>query len=117
LSAENIIALDPTLAVADTLMIRSRVSENGDYTGTLYEKIGPTAVETQVLGTIKVNPDCSFTGTLEIPEFFPGAVIVEKGVFFNEGKEYYMLALDDPALPLDLQGIKFSFGYGKRISD
>ncbi len=116
LSAENIIALDPTLAVADTLLIRQDVSHNGDYTGTLYEKIGPKAVQTQVLGTIKVNPDCSFTSTLEIPEFFPGVVLVGKGVFFNEGKEYYVLTLDDPTLPPDLQGIKFSFGYGQRAS-
>ncbi len=113
-NAENIIATDPKTAVADSLFIREDVSMNGAYTGTLYEKIGPVSVETAALGTYTVNPDCSFTSTLRVPEFFPDPIVI-KGVFFNEGKEYYALAIDDPALPLEQQGIKFSFIYGKRI--
>ncbi len=115
LSAENIIAVAPTTALADTLFIREDVSLTGDYTGTLYEKIGPVSVETPALGTFTVNPDCSFTSTLKVPEFFSDTIVV-KGVFFNEGKEYYALALGTPGLPPEQQGIKYSFGYGKRIS-
>ena len=65
------------------------------------------SVETPALGTITVNPDCSFTSTLEVPEFFPGAIVL-KGVFFlffYEGKEYYALAIDE--------GLPFSFAQGK----
>lgn len=115
LTAENIIAVDPKTAVADTLIIREDVSLTGDYTGTLYEKIGPVSVETPALGTVKVNPDCSFTATLKVPEFFSDAITM-KGVFFNGGKEYYALAIEDLSLPPEQQGIKFSFAYGKRIS-
>jgi hypothetical protein len=115
LTAENIIAVDPNTAVADALVIREDVSLTGDYTGTLYEKIGPVSVETPALGTLKVNPDCSFAATLKVPEFFSD-VITMRGVFFNGGKEYYALAIDDPNLPPEQQGIKFSFAYGKRIS-
>ena len=49
------------------------------------------SVETPALGTITVNPDCSFTSTLEVPEFFPGAIVL-KGVFFlffYEGKDMF----------------------------
>ena len=106
LTAENLVAAEPHTAVADTLFIREDVSLTGDYTGTLYEKIGTVPVETPALGTITVNPDCSFTGTLKVPEFFSGAIVM-KGVFFNEGKEYYALAIDE--------GIPYSFAYGKRI--
>ena len=106
LTAENLVATDPHTAVADTLFIREDVSLTGDYTGTLYEKIGTVSVETPALGTITVNPDCSFTGTLKVPEFFSGAIVM-KGVFFNEGKEYYALTIDE--------GIPYSFAYGKRI--
>jgi hypothetical protein len=114
MNAESIIANDPAMGVADSLFIRADVSLSGDWTGTLYEKIGPVSVETAALGKFTVNPDCSFTWTLKVPEFFPGE-IVSKGVFFNQGKEYFSLALDDPTLPPEQQGIKFSFGWGKRI--
>jgi hypothetical protein len=107
LTAENLVATDPHTAVADALFIREVVSLTGDYTGTLYEKIGTVSVETPALGTITVNPDCSFTSTLEVPEFFSGAIVI-KGVFFNGGKEYYALAIDE--------GVPYSFVQGKRIS-
>jgi hypothetical protein len=106
LTAENLVAADPHTAVADALFIREVVSPTGDYTGTLYEKIGTVSVETPALGTITVNPDCSFTSTLEVPEFFSGAIVIN-GVFFNGGKEYYALAID--------AGVPYSFVQGKRI--
>lgn len=107
LTAENLVAIDQHTAVADALFIREDVSLTGHYTGTLYEKIGTVSVETRALGKITVNPDCSFTSTLKVPEFFTGAIVIN-GVFFNEGKEYYALAIDE--------GIPYSFVYGKRIS-
>jgi len=115
MSAESLIANTATMGFADSLFIRADVAHDGDWTGTLYEKIGPISVQSAALGSFTVNPDCSFTWTLEVPEFFPGA-IVSKGVFFNQGKEYFLISLDDPTLPQDEQGIKFSVGWGKRIS-
>jgi len=116
LSAENIVevSFDPAVAAADNLFIRQDISMNGDWTGRLYEKLGPVSVNTPALGTFAVNPDCSFNSTLRVPEFFPNAIVI-KGVLFNEGKEYYALAIEDLSLPPDQQGIKFSFAYGKRI--
>jgi hypothetical protein len=116
LSAENIVAGNPAMGVADSLFIRQDVSPTGDWMGTLYEKIGPVSVETAALGTFSVNPDCSFTATLKVPEFFSQTIFI-KGVFFNQGKEFYALGLDDLNDPLELQNIKFSFAYGKRIND
>ncbi len=113
LSAENIIGT--SVAVSDSLMIRFDISPSGAYAGRLYEKIGPVSVDTPALGTIIVNPDCSFTATLMVPEFFSTAITM-KGVFFNEGKEYYTIAIEDLSLPPDQQGIKFSFAYGRRIN-
>jgi len=112
LSAENIIGRDT--AVADSLFIRQDVSLTGDWNGTLYEKIGPVSVETAALGTFSVNPDCSFTATLKVPEFFSDAIVM-KGVFFNQGKEFYLLAFDVLSLPPEQQDIRFSFAYGKQM--
>lgn len=116
LTAENIVGVsfEPAIAVADTLLIQQKVSMNGEYVGRLYEKIGPVSVNTPALGTFAVNPDCSFTATLRVPEFFSTAITI-KGVFFDEGKEYYGMAIEDLSLPPEEQGIKFSSVHGKRI--
>jgi hypothetical protein len=88
------------------------VSMTGDLTGTMYVKDLFGSVETPVLGTITVNPDCSYSSIFQMPEF--DVTLAGRGVFFNEGKEFYGLALGDPRLPPDQQWLKFSFAYGKR---
>ena len=95
----------PTKAVADTFLLEMDVSMDGNYTGLLYEKLGPASIDGRpVLGTVTVNPDCSFSATLDIEGI--GNTIEERGVFFNEGKEFYSMAL----------GVTFSVCQGTRIS-
>lgn len=106
-TAENIIAVNPTTAFFDTILFRLNISLNGDYTGMLYEKLGPISVELPVSGTFTVNPDCSYSWNLNV-QGIPGTIGV-RGVFFNEGKELYGLAMDP-------EGIKYSFAQGKRVS-
>ena len=114
LDIQNIIGYQPTSAIADTVLIRQEVSMTGEYTGKMFEKFADLPpVETWVQGKFTVNPDCSFTSKLEIPQYFVN--LVGKGVFFNQGKEFYMLIPGDPALPLDQQWLKYSFVYGKRV--
>lgn len=114
MSCENIIrsGLFPTKAVADTFLLPMDISMAGDYTGVLYEKFGQAAIELPVFGTMTVNPDCSFTDTLNIPSL-PSTVIL-KGVFFDEGKEFYGLGILNPSKPADDQAIKYSFCQGTR---
>jgi hypothetical protein len=108
LTAENLVAIDPHTALADALFIREEVSLTGDYKGTLYEKLGPIPVDgLPVSGKFTVNPDCSFLSTLIVTVNGTTSTIPINGVFFNEGKEYYALAIDD--------GIPYSFAQGKRI--
>jgi hypothetical protein len=114
LGLENIILDKPTKAIADTVLIREDISMTGDFTGKMYEKYADhLPVETWVQGTVTVNPDCSFTSNLQIPQYYVN--LVGKGVFFNQGKEFYMLTPGDPSLPPDQQWLKFSFAYGKRV--
>ena len=114
LGIENIIMDQPTTAIADTVLIREDISMTGDYTGKMFEKYADhPPVETWVQGKVTVNPDCSFTSTLQIPEYYVN--LLGKGVFFNQGKEFYMLVPGDPTLPPDQQWLKFSFVYGKRM--
>lgn len=114
LDIQNIIVDQPTVAIADTVLIREDISMTGDYTGKMFEKYADhPPVETWVQGTVTVNPDCSFTSSVQIPEYFVN--LVGKGVFFRQGKEFYMLIPGDPSLPLDQQWLKYSFVYGKRV--
>jgi len=114
LGIQNIILDQPTIAIADTILIREDISMTGHYTGQMFEKYADhPPVETWVKGKVTVNPDCSFTSRLQIPEYYVN--IVGKGVFFNQGKEFYMLVPGDPNLPLDEQWLKYSFVYGKRV--
>ncbi|MGB9073487.1 MAG: hypothetical protein WCC22_12675 [Terriglobales bacterium] len=88
-------SIDPTPgspAFADAALFRLDVSLSGDFTGTLYQKIGPIYLEAPATGTVAVNSDCTFSSTLNTPAF-PGTNR-ERGVFFNEGKEFYMLPID-----------------------
>jgi hypothetical protein len=114
LSVENIILDQPTSAIADTVLVQEDISMTGDYTGKMYEKYADhPPVEAAVQGKVTVNPDCSFTSSLLIPQYYVN--LLAKGVFFNQGKEFYMLIPGDPTLPLDQQWLKFSFVYGKRM--
>ncbi len=108
ISAENIVAPSPTVGFADTVLLHLNVSMTGDYTGMLYEKYGPLPVELPVWGTFTVNPDCSFSQSLNVIIQGTLATIGIRGVYFNEGKESYGLAMDE--------GIKYSFAQGTRIS-
>ena len=112
LTAENIVLTGAHDSVADALFIREDVSKTGEYSGTLFEKLGPTSIDRlPVFGTYTVNADCSFSSTLNF--YLLGThdlvTIVLKGVFFNEGKEYYALAID--------VGVPYSFAQGERIGE
>ena len=119
LTAENIVNVGPLPApffdptgVADALFIREAVSPSGKYTGTLYEKLGDSSIDKlPVFGEYAINPDCSFSSTLNfylLADPTTLVTIVVKGVFFNEGKEFYGLAID--------VGVPYSFVQGERIS-
>ena len=106
MSCDNILrsGLYPTKIVADTFLLPMDISMAGDYTGMLYEKFGMAAIELPVDGTMTVNADCSFTDTLDIPSL-PSTVIL-KGVFFDEGKEFYGMGILNHNRPVDQQNIK-----------
>jgi len=104
-SVENIIWWTGPTAWADTLFLRENVSKTGDFTGMLYEKLGDVGgIEHPIWGTIKVRPDCSYTELLHIQGITDAPVTI-KGVYFNEGKEAYGMAL----------GLSYSFGHSERI--
>jgi hypothetical protein len=117
MSCENIIrsGLFPTKAVADTFLLRMDVSMAGEYTGTLYEKFGASKIELPVYGTMEVNPDCSFTDTINIPSL--PSTVIEKGFFFDEGKQFHGLGILNPNVTTDKQNIKYSFCQGTRIGE
>jgi len=94
--------------VADALFIREDVSLAGDFTGTLYEKLGPISVDgLPVSGTYNVSPDCSFTSILVVPIQGVPVTVSINGVFYNEGHDFYAMAMD--------LEIPYSFIQGKRI--
>jgi hypothetical protein len=110
LTAENIVLTSLHDAVADTLFIREDISKTGAYKGTLYEKHGADSIDSlPVFGTYTVKEDCLFSSTLKF--YLLGTqdlvTIVINGVFFNEGKEFYALAID--------VGVPYSFAQGQRI--
>jgi hypothetical protein len=107
LTAENIVNTEQG-NVADALFIREDVSLTGDYTGTLYEKLGPLSVDgLPVTGKYNVNPDCSFTNVMVVViQGVPVTVTID-GVFYNEGQDFYALAMD--------LEVPYSFIQGKRI--
>lgn len=112
ITAENIVQFPflPNNQVggfADTILFQLNVSMTGDYTGTIFEKPGPLSFEGTVFGKITVNPDCSFSWELNVTDITTEPIHV-RGVFFNDGKELYSLALEP--------GIDASFAQGTRIS-
>jgi len=112
-TVENIVNFGPTpffndTGFADALFIREDIAMSGKYTGTLYEKLGPFSVDgLPVFGEFKVTPDCSFSATLKFTIESGPVTLAVKGVFFDEGKEFYGLAID--------LGVPYSFAQGKRI--
>jgi hypothetical protein len=109
ISAENIIPVDSTSAFTDTILFRLDISMAGDYTGMLYEKLGPLSVELPVSGKFAVNPDCSFSWDLDLVINEIPATVGIRGVLFDEGKEFYGLAMDE--------GMLYSFAQGVRVSE
>jgi hypothetical protein len=71
------------------------------------------SIELPVYGTMVVNPDCSFTDTLSIPDI--SSIVVLKGAFFDEGKKYYSMGILNPTTPATNQDIKYSLCQGTRI--
>ncbi len=98
---------------SDALLLRLDVSMTGAYSGTLYEKMGPTGnIVLAVSGTFTVNPDCSFATGLIIN--FGGGVTATapiRGVFFDQGKRAFGLNMNTNPI-----GTQFSFGEAVRIS-
>ena len=106
---ENIIAVDPTTAFFDNVLLRLNISMDGNFTGMLYEKLGPIeGIELPVWGAITINPDCSTSQLLNVVIQGNPATVSIRGIFFNQGKEFYGLAVD--------QEIPYSFTQGTRIS-
>lgn len=94
----------------NAMLLRMDVSMSGDFTGMLYEKLGPVAnIELPIWGTTTINPDCSYNQTLNFVVHGIPRTAAIRGVYFNQGKEYYGLAMDGN------MGIEYSFGHGERI--
>jgi hypothetical protein len=108
LTAENIVTTEQG-NLADALFIREDVALTGDYTGTLYEKLGPVSVDgLPITGKYNVNPDCSFTNVMVVPIQGVSVTVTIKGVFYNQGHDLYGLAMD--------LEVPYSFLEGKRIN-
>jgi len=111
-TATNVVNFTGTTGFADTMIMYTKISMTGDFTGTLYEKLGliPDPIVDPIYGTVTVHPDCSFEETLYIPAI--AGVVAVRGVFFNEGKEFYAMAVVDPAVG---SGVMYSIALGKRV--
>ncbi len=71
--------------------IRMNIAAGGDYTASVYGKVGPDNTPFDAFGNIKVHDDCTAEGTLATA-FLP-TISHAKGVFFNEGKQGFWLPL------------------------
>lgn len=111
-SVENFVQFDAEIPIfSDVLLGRTEVAMNGDYSGTLYEKLGPGGgIKLPVSGTIKVNPDCSYQSTLNVTIQGTAVTIETRGVYFDQGKKSY-------GLQVSTGGTQFSFGQGERITE
>lgn len=110
-SVENLVQFGANPIFSDALLMRTDVSMSGDYTGTLYEKLGPGGnIMLPVSGTITVNPDCSYESTLNLSIQGTPVSIGIRGVYFDEGKGFY-------GLQMSTGGTLFSFGQGERITE
>jgi hypothetical protein len=110
-AVENLLRFPTTPILSDVLLLRLEISMTGDVTGTLYEKFGPTGnIQLPVWGTLTVNPDCSFSSTLNVVIQGNPVTIPVRGFFFDQGKELFGLNVN--ARPV---GTQYSFGEGWRI--
>ena len=115
LRCESIDPIPEVGTFADSALFRLNISLAGDFVGTLYQKVGPIYFEVPASGTVAVNSDCSFSSTLNTPNF-PGTNR-QRGVFFDEGKELLLLPIDTVGPgPNDLTPETYAFCQGKRIS-
>lgn len=111
ITAENIVQ-SPLLpdgkvgGFTDIIVFLLNLSMTGDYTGSIFEKLGPISFEGTIFGTITINSDCSFSWDLNVKDITTAPIRV-RGVFFNDGKEFYSLALEE--------GIDASFAQGIRV--
>ncbi len=107
LAAENFIQFYPSWPIfSDVALLTWDVSMTGDYTGTLYEKLGPYGdIVLPATGKINVNPDCSFIGELNLTISGKSSTGPIRGVFFDQGKKFYALNMN----------AEFSFALGERI--
>lgn len=110
LAATAVVAFDGVTGYADSWLLRQQVSRSGDFQGTLYEKLGmiPEHIKDPVCGQIVVNPDCSFSETINIPAI--GGAVHIRGVFFDDGNQFY--AMSNDGFP-----ILYSIGQGKRLEE
>lgn len=53
-----------------------------------------------------VNSDCSFSHTINIPSM--ASTVIEKGVFFDQGKQFYGIGILNPTTEQQ-QSIQYSF--------
>ncbi len=105
-TAENLVQFPTQPMFSDVVLLTYDVSTTGDYTGTLYEKLGTIGdIVLPATGTTHVNPDCSFTGELYLTVYGKPTTGPIRGVFFDQGKKFYALNMN-PA---------FSFAVGERI--
>jgi hypothetical protein len=113
-TAINVVNFFGPTGFADSLIMYTKISITGDFTGTLYEKLGlnPDPIEVPIYGKVTVHPNCSFEETLYIPAI--SGIVPIRGVFFNEGKKLYAMAVVDPANP---GGIIYSIAEGKRVDE
>jgi hypothetical protein len=89
---KNIFAFPPpNPSFAGAIHIRMLIAPSGDYTATVYGKVGPDSTPFPAFGHLTVHDDCTAEGTLE-STFLP-TVSHARGVFFNEGKQGYWLPL------------------------
>lgn len=107
---ENLVQFDPSTPIfSDTLLLNLNVTMSGDYTGMLYEKLGPTGnIVLPASGTITVNKDCLFAATLNLTIQDTPVSIDIRGVYYDEGKEAFGLAVSTG-------GTEYSYGQGKRV--
>jgi hypothetical protein len=110
LPVENLVQFSSDVPLfSDAVLLRYDVSMNGDFTGTLYEKLGPTGnLVFPVSGTINVNSDCSYASSLYLNVFGTPVTIATRGIFFDQGKKLY-------GLQVSSGGTQYSFGQGVRI--
>ncbi len=112
MQVENLVQFGPSVPIfSDVLLLREDVSTSGDYTGMLYEKLGPTGnIALPIWGTITVNPDCSYKADINLTIQGNPVTIATRGLYLDEGKKVY-------GLQVSSGGTKFSFGQGLRMGE